>query len=255
MIFNNQEHIQAAKTAASRFKLKTGFFCWPSASLAQAQLESAGWTILSGKNNGFGIKATPAQIKAGQYTMCPTHEIIDGRRVTINAPFANYDSLADAYEAHAELFVRVKLYSSAVSAKTARQFVIEMAQHYATAEKDPDPKKRYSYILLGMMDKYNLYQYDGTASVVSANTVAGQPSSLDKAKAKAPAVAGAVVIAGGAIASASQYDYTPLAIGAVVGLLALGFAAWAYAKAHEKISSIPSVAAVPEILNDVKKGE
>ena len=80
MTFPTQEHILAAQEAADYWKDQSGFYVWPSVTLAQAVIESANWTRLSGVNNGFGIKATPAQIEAGQATYVWTHEVVKARR-------------------------------------------------------------------------------------------------------------------------------------------------------------------------------
>lgn len=160
MTFPTQEHIDAAQTAAARVKADTGFYCWPSVTLAQAVIESARWTILSGKNNGFGIKATQAQIAAGKATSRTTREVINGKNVMIDAWFADFASLADAYEAHARLFVRVGVYAPALKAATADAFLAGIAPHYAT-----DPS--YQRVIQGVMRDLNLYRYDAPSAPLS----------------------------------------------------------------------------------------
>lgn len=157
MTFPTAEHIAAAQQAADRVKALTGFYCWPSATLAQALIESASWTRLSGKNNGFGVKATIAQREAGKATLRTTKEVIGGKEVKIDAWFADYDSLEEAYQAHAMLFVRVGVYKDGLTAKTAKDFVRAIGPHYATAPT-------YAATIINVMDRLKLEQYDKPAA-------------------------------------------------------------------------------------------
>lgn len=155
--FPTPDHIAAAQSAADHVLDLTGFYCWPSASLAQAWNESAAGTRPSGQHNYFGIKATATQIASGQASLHETREVIHGKDRIIRDYFANYPSLTDAYIAHAMLFTRVSLYAPALSAPTADEFVRRMAKHYAT-----DP--RYTTSILALMRQGNLYQYDRPAA-------------------------------------------------------------------------------------------
>lgn len=238
MTFPTQVHIEAAQTAADRVFAKTGFYCWPSAALVQALIESTGWTALSGENNGFGIKANPMQMKAGQFKMCPTTEVINGRRVHITAPFASYATLADAYEAHAMLFVRVKLYAAGLKAKSSRQFLIEIGPHYAT-------EPNYAADLIADMDRLDLYKYDAPAHAAAARTIPVQPSAHAVTKTLAPGAAGAVVAAGGAVVAAAHGGWTPFVAALCIAAVAVAFAAFATFAEREKMKAIPALPPVP----------
>lgn len=244
MTFPTQEHIDAAKEAADRVYVATGFYAWPSAALAQADIESAGWTRLTGVNNGFGIKATSAQQAAGNFTMCPTHEFVNGRSVAVSAPFVNFASLADAYEQHAMLFVRVKLYAAGAAAKTPRQFVVEIAKHYATAPN-------YAQVVIGIMDKLDLYQYDDPVHGAATQTTPIQPPAHSTGKTTG-SVAGGVVVAGaGAAAAAAHLGWTPLVMAAVVAVIA-GVLAFAFHRqAAAKVAGIPPVPPGPTQFKDL----
>ncbi|WP_321950984.1 glycoside hydrolase family 73 protein [Burkholderia cenocepacia] len=76
---------------------------------AQWALESHWGEKRSGKNNPFGIKARKGQ--AG--TDVVTHEEVNGRLVKMVQRFADYDSMADAFTAHANLLAKGKPYSKA----------------------------------------------------------------------------------------------------------------------------------------------
>ncbi|WP_333986133.1 glycoside hydrolase family 73 protein [Burkholderia orbicola] len=72
--------------------------------------QESGWgRKMSGKNNPFGIKARKGE--AG--TDVVTHEVIGGKRVKMVQRFADYDSLADAFSAHARLLANGKPYANA----------------------------------------------------------------------------------------------------------------------------------------------
>lgn len=72
--------------------------------------QESGWgKKMSGKNNPFGIKARAGE--AG--TDVVTHEVINGKRVKMVQRFADYESLADAFSAHARLLANGKPYAKA----------------------------------------------------------------------------------------------------------------------------------------------
>ncbi|WP_419687275.1 glycoside hydrolase family 73 protein [Burkholderia theae] len=73
-------------------------------------VQESGWgKKMSGKNNPFGIKARKGE--AG--TDVVTHEVINGKRIRMVQRFADYDSMADAFTAHANLLAKGKPYSKA----------------------------------------------------------------------------------------------------------------------------------------------
>lgn len=72
--------------------------------------QESGWgKKMSGKNNPFGIKARKGE--AG--TDVVTHEVINGKRVKMVQRFADYESMADAFSAHAQLLANGKPYAKA----------------------------------------------------------------------------------------------------------------------------------------------
>lgn len=78
--------------------------------MAQWALESnRGKNMPAGSNNPFGIKA-----RAGQpFIEAMTTEHVNGQDVRVSQKFAKYDSLADAFEAHAKLLANGSAYSDA----------------------------------------------------------------------------------------------------------------------------------------------
>ncbi|CAN0620516.1 flagellar protein FlgJ [Burkholderia multivorans] len=76
---------------------------------AQWALESHWGEKKSGKNNVFGVKARKGQ--AG--TDVVTHEVVNGKSVKVVQRFADYDSLADAFTAHANLLAKGRAYANA----------------------------------------------------------------------------------------------------------------------------------------------
>ena len=50
----------------------------------------------SGKNNYWGIKATPQEVKDGKATLVTTSEVINGKEVIIKDYFKNFDTIEDA---------------------------------------------------------------------------------------------------------------------------------------------------------------
>lgn len=155
MKFPSQEHINAAISAANRLQTETHHYVWPSVTLAQACIESDNWTRLTGKNNGFGIKAKRDQIDKGDATSVWTHEIINGKRLLVKQEFANFASLDDAYYEHAKLLAEHRTYLAGWHTHTADSFIRAIAPHYATA---PD----YAHVIIHTMLKLNLYQYNIT---------------------------------------------------------------------------------------------
>lgn len=98
--------LQAAKQAEVKYGVPAGI------TFAQWALESnRGKSMPEGSNNPFGIKA-----KAGQpFVEAMTDEYINGQKVRIAQKFAKFDTLADAFEAHAKLLATGKPYAAARS--------------------------------------------------------------------------------------------------------------------------------------------
>jgi len=121
-----------------------------SVSIAQYGLES-GWGqhMPPGTNNPFGIKAF-----YGNDVMSQTTEVINGKVVHEEQPFAVYDNIADAFIAHANLIATSPVYANAMNQlPNLPMFVAIMAHHYAT-----DPQ--YAPKIMEIIRDGNLTQYD-----------------------------------------------------------------------------------------------
>jgi flagellum-specific peptidoglycan hydrolase FlgJ len=143
-------HIAAAQSAESAFGIPA------SVTLAQGIIESAWFTRQSGKFNYFGIKARPNQ----SATTCWTHEVINGRTITIRQDFANYPNPTVGFSAHAKLLATSPIYARA-RAVLPNPFAFvrllgprsEGGCGYATAP-------HYGDILAKVIRTYKLTQYD-----------------------------------------------------------------------------------------------
>lgn len=149
--------ITAAQKSHSKFYPQGPF---ASVSIAQCGLESGWLKYMSGKNNCFGIKATQAQIAAGKATNRPTREEnAAGKSYSVNAYFADYDSLDDCFEAHAALLC-TSHYLACQKAATPEAYCDALQlDGYATAHN-------YASALKNIIASMNLKQYD-VASVFS----------------------------------------------------------------------------------------
>jgi flagellum-specific peptidoglycan hydrolase FlgJ len=153
--FPTPDHIDYAQFSANTVFAATGFYRWPSVALAQAKLESAGWTRLSGRNNGLGIK----DFRPGHGTSRTTHETINGQDLVVSQPFADFESVEACYDSHAWLFWNAKnhdgtkIYADALHAPDAESFTRAMAKHYATSPV-------YATTLISIMRQGGYYRYD-----------------------------------------------------------------------------------------------
>jgi flagellum-specific peptidoglycan hydrolase FlgJ len=124
-----------------------------SVSLAQWALESAyGKDEPAGSNNPFGIKAVAGQADV----VSMTHETLHGVYVALPQLFAKYDSLADAFDAHAKLLATAPCYHAAQAAQTPDAYAQALQGVYATGI----PGHPYGLALIAIMKGFNLYQYD-----------------------------------------------------------------------------------------------
>jgi flagellum-specific peptidoglycan hydrolase FlgJ len=138
------EWIAAAKAAQTATGVPA------SVSLAQFGLES-GWGkhMPLGSNNPFGIKAFHG---GGVSSM--TTEVVGGKVIHEEQPFAVFTDLSAAFVAHAHLLSGLSVYAPAMAAlPDVTKFVTLMAEHYAT---DPG----YAQKILGIIHMGNLTQYD-----------------------------------------------------------------------------------------------
>lgn len=140
-----QDVIDAAQAADKEYEVPA------SVTIAQAILET-GWfkSFPPGSNNYFGIKAVAGQPSV----MTTTHEYVNGRYITIQAPFAKYDTLTDCFMAHGKLIADDPRYAPCFQAGDPEGFAEELqACGYAT-----DPT--YGKQLTELMGEHMLDQYD-----------------------------------------------------------------------------------------------
>jgi flagellum-specific peptidoglycan hydrolase FlgJ len=134
--------VAAAQTAQKAYGVPA------SVSLAQWCIESAWGAHCTGQFNFFGIKAATDQ----PGTLCWTHEVIDGKSVSCQQRFADYESVPDAFSAHAALLTHPQ-YAKAWPFTTVQAFVSAIAPVYAT---DPN----YAQSLMAIVTGDRLERYD-----------------------------------------------------------------------------------------------
>jgi len=116
--------------AAIAKRLQDKYHVPASVQLAQYKLESnSGKRMPVGSNNPFGIKA-----KSGQaYVEAETNEFIDGRMQRVVQKFAKFDTIAEAFEAHAKLLATSPAYAGArAHADDPNAFADALTGKYAT---------------------------------------------------------------------------------------------------------------------------
>lgn len=127
-----------------------------SISIAQWALESRwGAHMPPGSNNPFGVKAVGTE----PYVSSTTREFDKATQqdVTITARFRKYESLADAFQEHAEFLVANRRYLSCFQTADAFDFAKELQTcGYAT---DPDYAEKLGEIIRA----HDLTEYDGAA--------------------------------------------------------------------------------------------
>lgn len=131
-----------------------------SVTMAQAILES-GWGrtgLAMTANNYFGIKAEHLSDPT-TYVEYQTHEFEHGVQVTVNANFERYPSLLEGFEDHARLLSQSPRYRPAMrEADDPAAFCMALQQcGYSTAPT-------YSETLIGLINEFNLTQYDEEAA-------------------------------------------------------------------------------------------
>lgn len=141
----------AAAQASHKLYYPRGPF--PSVSLAQWAIESDYGKVQSGKNNFFGVKATPEQISAKQATVRWTKEYWGGEYHVVEQWFADYPDEQGSFDAHAKLLSFSPFYVEAQHATNVHDYVVAMAKHYATAPN-------YAEVILNLIATGNLEQYD-----------------------------------------------------------------------------------------------
>lgn len=122
-----------------------------SVTLAQWALESNfGRSMPAGSNNPFGIKSAKGQLSVPAWT----HEVIHGVTKRVMQNFAAFTTFDDAFTAHAGIFYNGHYKSALAKLPDPDKFALALTGVYAT-----DP--HYGEKLIGIMRKYNLYQYNG----------------------------------------------------------------------------------------------
>lgn len=140
--------------------LKTPMRIMPSVTLAQSILEGAWGTsdkAIRG-NNVFGIKAKGDW--KGKKGLYPTKEEVNGKLVSTESYFREYDSLELGVKDHDEFFVtpdwRANYYKKVLDAKTWRDQCNALTGTYATDTS-------YALKLIDIIERYHLYDYDKEA--------------------------------------------------------------------------------------------
>jgi hypothetical protein len=129
-----------------------------SVTVAQAILESDwGRSRLSRQgNNLFGIKALGSVTGSAGVVSIATWEHVNGGDVIVQAPFKAYFTIQQSIDDHGTFFTRNRRYRDALAVGNDAQAFARAIQDagYAT-----DPS--YAAKLIGLMDRYELYRFDG----------------------------------------------------------------------------------------------
>jgi flagellum-specific peptidoglycan hydrolase FlgJ len=143
-----------------------------SVTIAQA-IDESGWgqsSLAAQNHNLFGIKGSGP---AGSVTL-PTQEFEGGNWVTIDAQFAAYHNDAESIAGHAQLLATSGYYTKAMADRADPDaFASDLTGVYAT-----DPS--YGTTLIGLMTRYNLYQYDTAQASVPAAAARAAPTAPAK---------------------------------------------------------------------------
>lgn len=135
----------AAHASAAKTKIPASFTC------AQAALESA-WGERAPGFNLFGIKAGTSW--KGAVTMVHTHEVVNGKRIAVLAPFRAYPDWLGSIEDHAALLTVNTRYQPAFGHVDGPSFARAIADAgYAT---DPD----YAQKLVSIIEVHGLTALD-----------------------------------------------------------------------------------------------
>ena len=153
---STSDFIETVGAAARRSQTATGVPA--SVTVAQAILESDwGRSRLTRQgNNLFGIKALGGATGPAGVVSLATWEHVSGSDVVVQAPFRAYYTLEQSIDEHGKFFTGNRRYAAALGvARDARAFARAIqAAGYAT---DPN----YADKLITLMDRYNLYRFDG----------------------------------------------------------------------------------------------
>lgn len=152
--------LQMAVPAAQSSQKATGIPA--SITIAQAILES-GWgcsALAREANNYFGIKAT-AHVNPSRYAEFQTSEFVDGRKTSVLAKFARYESPAESFAAHASLIAKAPRYAAAMRFCAKPEIFAHELQvcGYSTLE-DSQGNHIYAQRLMELVNEFDLTQYD-----------------------------------------------------------------------------------------------
>jgi flagellum-specific peptidoglycan hydrolase FlgJ len=139
-----------------------------SVTIAQA-IDESGWgqsSLAAQYHNLFGIKGSGP---ASSVTL-PTQEFEGGQWITIDAQFAAYHNDAESIAGHAQLLATSGYYGKAMADRADPDaFADDLTGVYAT---DPG----YGATLIGLMTRYNLYQYDTAPAPAPAAAAKAAPA-------------------------------------------------------------------------------
>lgn len=127
-----------------------------SISIAQWAVESAWGTADMGCFNYFGMKARcdASGKPTDPFVMAPTHEVVNGKRIAITAPFRKFTSASDAFDAHGKLLATAGAYAQARKVlPDPNAFADALTGVYAT---DPN----YGTTLKSIIRTNNLTRFD-----------------------------------------------------------------------------------------------
>lgn len=160
----NAQFIAEASVAAVQSEIATGT---PAAiTIAQAILES-GWGKhhIGAANNYFGVKAqkhkggdvTYGNLATG-YVDVKTREVFKGKETTLPQPFRSYKTMGDSFTDHGQFLVKNGRYRQYLDDYAANGDPRAFARGLQKAGYATDP--HYAELLIGIIDKYKLDQYD-----------------------------------------------------------------------------------------------
>lgn len=134
-----------------------------SVTIAQCALES-GWlkSMPAGSNNPFGIKARHLSAP-NTYVEAETPEYADGHIRHELQPFQKYQTLADAFVAHANLLAKAPRYRPAMAVRRDVEAFARQLQSCGYSTNRPPLASKppfYADELLKLIRLYDLKQYD-----------------------------------------------------------------------------------------------
>jgi flagellum-specific peptidoglycan hydrolase FlgJ len=137
-------HLEAARAIQQKYQVPAGVV------LAQSALESDwGRTVVG--NAYFGVKG---RAPSGASTTFTTHEVVNGRAITIDDAFRSYSGYDDAAEDYAKMLRNNPRFRGCFLYTSSSRFAVALAQSgYAT-----DPS--YSAKLNAIIRAHRLDQYD-----------------------------------------------------------------------------------------------